>query len=264
VRPELIMTEIVPILLYHISSGRDSRGFAVTPSEFYSHIAVIEASGRTPLSLREVVFFLRREQTLPRRPLALTFDDATIETLAVAEALAARALPACVYATSGEVGKRGMLDRREVFELSRLPGVAVGAHAVHHRRLDELSGVEVNREVTDSKAALEDLIALPVSSFAYPHGSYDRRARSAVILAGYDYAVAVKNALSHVNDDPYALARWTVRGGTPATRIAEVLDGVGVPVAWKRERGRTRIFRAARRVRRRVIDTTSRERSVRS
>ena len=35
--------------------------------------------------------------------------------------------------------------------------------------------------------------------------------------------------------------------GTPAFRIAQVLEGDGVPRAWEHERLRTRAYRAARR-----------------
>ena len=53
-----------------------------------------------------------------------------------------------------------------------------------------------------------------VHSFSYPHGCYDHRVRSAVVEAGFRSAVAVKNALSHDHDDPFAIARWTVTAGT--------------------------------------------------
>jgi hypothetical protein len=93
-----------------------------------------------------------------------------------------------------------------------------------------------------------------VVSFAYPHGAYDGRVRLAVIGAGYRSAAAVKNALSHPADDPFAIARWTVTAGTPASRVAGVLDGEGAPHAWARERLRTRAYRTARRGRRRIAE----------
>jgi hypothetical protein len=93
---------------------------------------------------------------------------------------------------------------------------------------------------------------MPVRSFAYPHGAYDERTRKAVVDAGYGSAAAVKNAISHADDDPFAIARWTVTAGTPAARIAAVLEGEGVPRAWVRERLRTRAYRGARRRRRRI------------
>jgi peptidoglycan/xylan/chitin deacetylase (PgdA/CDA1 family) len=163
-----------------------------------------------------------------------------------------RGIPVSVYVSTDSIGHEQMLTGPQLVELSRLPLVELGAHAVRHRRLDELAAEEIRREVTGSKAALEGLIQRPVTSFAYPHGAYDARVRQAVVAAGYEYAVAVKNALSHAADDPFAMARWTVSGATPVARIAQVLDGVDVPIAWHEEHARTRAFRAMRRLRRRV------------
>ena len=102
------------------------------------------------------------------------------------------------------------------------------------------------------RAELEALIQVPVTSFAYPHGSYDRRVRGAVIAAGYAAATAVKNALSHSADDPFAIARWTVTSGHLATAHRRDTRGPGRAAGLEAERVRTRAGRAARRLRRRA------------
>jgi hypothetical protein len=60
----------------------------------------------------------------------------------------------------------------------------------------------------------------------------------------------VKNAVSHDQDDPFAIARWLVTSTTPPQRVAEFLEGVEFPLAWSRERVLTRGYRAVRRTRR--------------
>jgi peptidoglycan/xylan/chitin deacetylase (PgdA/CDA1 family) len=140
----------------------------------------------------------------------------------------------------------------QVTELAQTDGVEVGAHSVHHPYLDELTTPEIAEEVGASKRRLEELARMPMRSFAYPHGAYDARVRQAVIDAGYDSAVAVKNALSHLQDDPFAIARWTVTADTTAARIAQVLEGTAVARAWSNERMRTRAYRGVRRIRRRM------------
>ena len=152
-----------------------------------------------------------------------------------------------MYVTTGEVGAPNRLAPSQLADLAHVSSVEIGAHTVSHRRLDELDDRELADEVGVSKAQLEDFTGVVVGSFSYPHGAYDRRARAAVIAAGYGSAAAVKNAVSHPGDDPYAIARWTVTRGTPAFRIAQVLEGDGVPRAWEHERLRTRAYRAARR-----------------
>jgi peptidoglycan/xylan/chitin deacetylase (PgdA/CDA1 family) len=203
--------------------------------------------------ITELADALRGRRSLPERPVAITFDDGFADTHDAVKALLRRGLSSTVYVTTGMVGRADRLSRSDLAALSRLPGVELGAHAVRHRRLDELDDRELADEIRTSKAALEELAQRAVLSFAYPHGAYDRRVRDAVIAAGYRSAAAVKNAASHPGDDPFAIARWTVTAGTRASRIAEVLEGEGIPPAWGPERLRTRGYRAARRQRRRLV-----------
>jgi peptidoglycan/xylan/chitin deacetylase (PgdA/CDA1 family) len=255
------MTTVIPVLLYHSVSDRppssDSWG-VVSRAEFTSHVEAIKASGRVAIGITALAAALRAERPLPDRPVAVTFDDGFADTYAAVEMLRSHDLVSTVYVTSGEVGARDRLSPPQLAALARVPGVEVGAHAVRHRRLDELDDAELAGELRGSKAQLEDLTQRSVRSFAYPHGSYDRRVREGVIAAGFRSAAAVKNAVSHPGDDPMAIARWTVTEGTPAARIAEVLEGTGVPLAWTHERPRTRAYRAVRRRRRRLFKSGAR------
>jgi peptidoglycan/xylan/chitin deacetylase (PgdA/CDA1 family) len=250
------MTPVIPVLLYHSVSDRppqsDAWG-AVSRADFAAHVEAISASGRVAVAITSLAAALRAEQPLPDRPVAVTFDDGFADTYDAVELLRRHGLVSTVYVTTGEVGARNRLSPRQLDALASLPGIEVGAHGVRHRRLDELDDGELAQELCASKSQLEDLTQRSIRSFAYPHGSYDERVRGAVIAAGYGSAAAVKNAVSHPGDDPFAIARWTVTDGTPAGRLAQVLEGDGVPLAWAHERLRTRAYRTARRQRRRLF-----------
>jgi peptidoglycan/xylan/chitin deacetylase (PgdA/CDA1 family) len=246
----------IPVLLYHSVNYRAAVGdreWTVSPREFAAHLNVVAASGRTPMTVEAIADALRGERPLPPRPVAITFDDGFADSYDALTAIADRGLVATIYITTEEIGAASRLTASRVAEVARWAAVDVGAHAVSHRRLDELSQGDVEREVTASRSQLEDVVQTRVASFAYPHGAYDGRVRRAVVAAGYRSAAAVKNALSHERDDPFAIARWTVRAGTPPARVAEVLDGERVPSAWARERLRTRAYRWARRGRRNLV-----------
>ena len=246
---------IIPVLLYHSVSDRPARRdrrWTISRSEFADHADAINDSGREALCVSELAGALRGERALPDRPVAVTFDDGYADTYDAVERLLAHGLSCTVYITTGEVGTANRLTRNHLVEFAGSSSVEVGAHAVQHHRLDELGGLELTYETLTSKTQLEELTQSTVRSFAYPHGAYDSRVREAVIVAGYRSAAAVKNAVSHASDDPFAIARWTVTVGTTTPRILEVLEGVDVPRAWKLEHRRTWAYRAARRRRRRV------------
>lgn len=88
------------------------------------------------------------------------------------------------------LGTAGRASHRplSVDELSRLsePGlVEIGAHSMTHPALGHLSEEEQRREVEGSKIRLEELLGTPVTSFAFPHGSYGDATRRIVADLGF-------------------------------------------------------------------------------
>jgi peptidoglycan/xylan/chitin deacetylase (PgdA/CDA1 family) len=251
-----MMAVPVPILLYHSIAERPDAGaqeFALTPAVFAEHVRAMCAAGRTPLTVGALARALRGERALPPRPLLVTFDDGFADVMPAVELLLSSGLAASVFVAAGSIESRGMVSQDDLRELVASGGwVEIGAHSVTHARLDELSCGRAAAEICVSKSALESVVQAPIDSFAYPHGAYDKRVRSAVVDAGFSAAAAVKNALSHSQDDVYALARVTVTAGTTAGHIEMLLDGSGAPLARRRELFRTRSYRSFRRLRRRL------------
>jgi peptidoglycan/xylan/chitin deacetylase (PgdA/CDA1 family) len=252
---------LIPILLYHSvprAGSRNAGRLAVEHNRFARHLDAILESGRTALTLSELAAGLRNERELPQRPVATTFDDGYSDTADAIELLCSRGLRASVFITTGRLGSAAMLAAPQLRRLAETPhAVELGAHSVTHPHLDELGLAEIEHEVSASKRQLEQILGRAVQSFAYPYGAYDRRVRDAVAAAGFQAAAAVKNAVSHGRDDPLAIARWTVRSTTTPRRIAEVLEGEGVPPAWRRERLRTSGYRNVRRLRRTLSRTVA-------
>jgi peptidoglycan/xylan/chitin deacetylase (PgdA/CDA1 family) len=244
---------VVPVLLYHAVTMHPAGGledFTVPPQRFVEHVAALRDAGRVGLTVSQFAACLKNLSQLPERPILVTFDDGYADFLDAAEELTAAGLPSTLYVTTGQVGRAGMLTRRQLQSLD--DAVEVGAHSRTHPRLDELPPGWLGNEVFGSKADLEDMLQRPVRSFAYPHGDHDHAVRQMVVDAGFDSAAAVKNALSHDRDDPFAIARITITAATTAARIRGLLQGRGAPLAWSRERRATQAYRAYRRMRRRL------------
>jgi peptidoglycan/xylan/chitin deacetylase (PgdA/CDA1 family) len=250
------MTAHIPVLLYHGVRDEPVVGlerWTLSRDTFTEHVDAIAGSGRTPLTMSQLAAGLRGDDELPPEPMAIAFDDGWDDTLQAVAVLAGRGLPSTTYIQTGRVGAADWLDEDGVRALDALgDAVEVGAHSVDHPRLDELAGGALEREVVASKAFLEDLLGHAIAGFAYPHGAHDKRSRAAVIAAGYTHAAAVKNALSHPGDDPFAIARWTVTADVDAARLRAVLAGDDVPVVRGGDRPRTVAYRTVRRLRRRL------------
>lgn len=130
---------------------------------------------------------------------AVTFDDAFLNLSKNAlPVLKSCGIPAAICAPSAYLGKtpgwemdEGCDDRDEplmdVRELKRVSdeGFEIFSHTKTHPRLTSLDDRELAEELTESKAALEDTIGIPVSAISYPHGACDDRVRDAADRAGY-------------------------------------------------------------------------------
>lgn len=253
----------VPILLYHSVSDAPPpwiRPFAVSPDTFRRQLGLIQATGGTSMSIAAYASALRGERSLPERPVLITFDDGLADFAHEAlPALAQAGLTATLFVTTGFLD--GLPDARGVTRppgvwldaagLARVheQGVEIGAHSHTHPHLDTLPREAARAEIARPKAILEGLLGSPVISFAYPHGYRSRMLRGLVGECGYGAACGVGNALSSEADDPLGLSRLTVRSTTPDAQLTEWLQGRGAPVAPRRERARTRAWRAYRRSR---------------
>jgi peptidoglycan/xylan/chitin deacetylase (PgdA/CDA1 family) len=248
-------SDAIPVLLYHsVPPASDPDPLSVPQELFRDHMEAVTASGRSPVSVGELAAGLRGEKALPTRPVAITFDDAYDDTPAAIDLVLSHGLTASVFVTTGQLDSGRMISSEQLERLSTQPDrVELGAHTVSHPFLDEISRDQVDWELGESKRTLEALIGRAVLSFAYPFGAYSREVRAAVVDAGFSSAAAVKNAISHPADDPWAIARWTVRGRTTAGQLERILAGDGAPRAWASERLRTRAYRTARRLRRRLL-----------
>lgn len=241
----------VAVLLYHSVTRQPMAAiaqWAVSPATFRRHVQLIDASLAQPIGIAELAAGLSMKDAALDRRVAVTFDDGFADNVEAIALLAEHSIPTTVYVTTGLLGRIGYMGPATLRDLCDA-GVEIGSHARTHRPLDQMPPTEAHAEISESKATLEDLLGVPCRSFAYPHGWYTASLRQQLPAAGYTSGCAVKNALSHWNDDPFAIARQTVRPSTTDRAFEEWLSGVGRP-AWSGERIRTRVFRTYRRARR--------------
>jgi peptidoglycan/xylan/chitin deacetylase (PgdA/CDA1 family) len=114
------------LLMYHrvAAPAVDPWGLAVHPDRFEAHLDVLRR--RTVLSVSEIVRQLQ-SGTLPDDAVGITFDDGYVDNAIEAEPrLAARAMPATLFAAAGAIGQprefwwdelaRAILCRREAVD----------------------------------------------------------------------------------------------------------------------------------------------------
>lgn len=102
-------------------------------------------------------------------------------------------------------------------ELQRLADgelIGIGAHTITHPVLGRLPTKDQRAEVEGSKQALEEMLAQPVSSFAYPYGTqadFDETTVTLVRGAGFRHAWVSTPGRLDSGADPLRLPRFLVR-----------------------------------------------------
>jgi peptidoglycan/xylan/chitin deacetylase (PgdA/CDA1 family) len=160
------------------------------------------AFARQMQRLRRWAQFWALEAPLPRasRWVGISFDDAyeSVWENAVPE-LQQLAIPFTIFVPTGSLGRRPgwvhserhpfwqekVMAAERIRELAALPSVTLGSHTVSHPRLTRLSKAEAERELKDSKRALEDLTGRPVELLSFPHGDWNARLVDVARAAGY-------------------------------------------------------------------------------
>lgn len=215
------------VLAYHVvaevGAEHDPDLLAVPPERFRQQIQSLQRRGYTFVSVRELAQQLHGGGPLPG-VCAVTFDDGSEDNATIVPAILEDlgGVPATMYVCPGLLGAphpflaegsgHRIMSEGQLLELAQRPGIEIGSHTSRHTELAEASEEEALRELTTSKSELEQLLGLPVDSFAYPRCRYSPGAALAARKAGFTSAVTcgVRGAWT-----PYELRReYIVRSDT--------------------------------------------------
>ena len=229
------------ILCYHAVSDSWEHPLAVRPRAFERQLRSLLARGYRPLTASEAV-------QARGRFLHVTFDDGFTNVTNALPVLERLTVPATVfvcadYATDG----RPLSVPRLAAEAAAHPehvstmtwddlrvlseqGVEIGSHTLTHSRLTALSDRELDHELRESRALLEEKLGCPCRYIAYPWGQHDERVRRATRAAGYEAAFALRAGAD--TRDPYALPRVDIYRKDHLLR-ATLKTSFLMPVGWR-------------------------------
>jgi len=148
------------------------------------------------VSLDTILNFIKKGKDLPKKPVAITFDDGYYSVYQNAyPVLRKYRFPAAVFITTGYVQKQKPLDRiqlkmlgwNEIKEMSN-NDVTIGAHTVTHPNLEQVDLETAKKEILGSKNEIEQNIGKVVRYFASPYGKENEEIVSLIKSVGFDYA----------------------------------------------------------------------------
>ena len=197
--------------------------YNMTRQTFTKHVCVMKRLSDSPQGFQVVPV-----GGLGDRTIAISFDDGYASTLTVAaKLLAASNIPFCVYVTPMLIDSadRRYLDRRQLFELSRIPGVTIGAHGYRHVPLSSLTVVERRRQLTDARMWLEDIVQCEVRSMSYPFGDTPPGIQDVARDAGYELGACSVWGVNHHQTDRMMLRRIDLWEGDSERSVVSKVEG---------------------------------------
>lgn len=249
----------LPILMYHSISDDSEPGVSpyyricTGLQRFREQMQCLKASGYCGVTLSDGLAWLgtenqksesRKQKTeigsrriqpstislqpsvLCPRPAALTFDDGFHDFYTQAfPILQQHGFSATMYLPTAFIGSerrsfksRECLTWTETRELHRA-GIEFGSHTVHHPELVDLPWPGIRSEITDSKIQIENQLAAPVKTFAYPYAfpqtrrDFVGRLKDLLMAGGYETCVTTQIGRHRTGADPLEIKRLPVNSG---------------------------------------------------
>jgi peptidoglycan/xylan/chitin deacetylase (PgdA/CDA1 family) len=219
---------IAPVLLYHhIAERTPASRYFILPETFELQMRNLQRWGYTSIPISLLVRALLEGAYLPARPVVITFDDGFRDVYTNAFPILERyGFKGVVYVIKGQVGVGKYMNRAELLELSEA-GWEIGSHSWTHANLRSAS-VSLQKEIVESRLALEQLLGGPVDTFAFPFGLTSKYVTGWVRDAGYQAAAGLGTSYRHTEKTLFYLSRIEVRSEYDVKSLAAMLPWAGV------------------------------------
>jgi peptidoglycan/xylan/chitin deacetylase (PgdA/CDA1 family) len=204
----------------------------LAPDLFARQMTALRRAGYRTIHLSEWAGAMTRQEPLLGKPIILTFDDGYRDFLTEAmPVLHSHGFSATLFLVAERIG--GTADWDAVYgEAARLlswqqarelqeAGIELGCHSCVHRPMTSMSLWDLVEDTVRARAVLEEGLAAPVPTLAYPYGAENEFVRRVVEDLGFQAAVTCDPWLSWFEGDPLRLPRIEVFGGcTPEQLLA--------------------------------------------
>jgi peptidoglycan/xylan/chitin deacetylase (PgdA/CDA1 family)/GT2 family glycosyltransferase len=214
----------LPVFTYHHIGETPRRwvpGLSIPPAVFEGQIGWLARHGYKSIRSADWRDWIRAGKPLPDKPILLTFDDAYADVaryaLPVLKRYGFTGLVFVVTSLMGQTNKwdgaagypsLAMMTVEEIRSWAQ-QGMEFGAHSRTHPHLTKVSAQTLQDEIAGSGKDLEELLQLPITSFAYPYGSIDE---GACEVAGkvFDLAFTTGEGINTLGTDLHRLLRGAV------------------------------------------------------
>lgn len=203
---------VVPILLYHhIGISPSGSPYYVSAYDFEQQMYLLREWGYQTITVELLAKAINEGTELPPKPIILTFDDGS-------ETLITTALPimqkynftGTTYIVYNYLGINNYMNADQIRELYA-NGWEIGSHSISHVSLTERTDRQRD-EIVDSRIKLQSELGVPILTFAYPFGAYNKDSVHYAHFAGYIAAMGLGDSPIQGSKNLFYLYRRDING----------------------------------------------------
>ena len=135
------------------------------------------------------------------------------------------------------IGQAQYCTAEELREMHSSGLISIEPHTLSHPKLASLSRAEAAREVRESRSALENILGMVPTLFAYPYGSFSDETVDIVYETGFIGAVTVEEGTVGPDTDPLRLPRNAVDRSTTFSqfrgKVSRAIYWYAILKTWK-------------------------------
>lgn len=183
--------------------------FPIALLKIWRKIWQLRQNGYETITLRVFEDYLEgKDVQLPAKPILITFDDSYQDNYDNAfPILKQNDDTATFFVITGLVdGNKDRLTSQEIKEMYAA-GMSFGSHTVSHTPLGKESQERAWNELLFSKQFLENLLGTPITTIAYPEGSYTVETIRIATELGYNTGFSVKTGICRRHNLPFIIPR---------------------------------------------------------
>ena len=230
--------------MYHSISSRDqNHGHPyfktnTEPSVFFKQMSYLKRNNYQVISIDEALKVMHSGKPLQNKYAVITFDDGFQDILTNAlPILKEFNFTATVYLPTQFISEEGLffkdtrcLTWQEVMELQS-NNIEIGSHTVTHPQLASLTQQEVENELTNSKAVIEDKLGKSCNSFSYPYAfpegnkEFVSFLRKILFKSGYHNCISTIVGTMGENAENYFIKRIPVNSNDDEQFFKAKLEG---------------------------------------
>ncbi|MBM9502176.1 polysaccharide deacetylase family protein [Leptospira sp. 201903071] len=244
----------IPVLIYHeivTESDRDPGETVIFLEKFQEQMKYLSSHGYHPISMKQLLLYLKGGHPLPDRSIVLNFDDGWKNVLNAVPTLKKYSFPASFWIIAGPkgIGKGEYMEWSEIKELSQNPLFEIGSHTYSHpwnpkdnlvtwvdNRVPGKGKKEALFELKESKRILEEKLGIPIDYLAWPCGWYNKPLIRLAKLSGYKALLTTEQGANLPGADPMRIKRIFIDGKCDLATFIEQLENPKYTVCQKTQK----------------------------